>query len=543
MAARSIIDVEVNDNTFVKFYADFKRYEAEVDAMGGKWAKAFRIFAPGGGGSKAMGGAAAEAGALEGATGGAAANIGKMAVAAEGLGAAFTAVAAAAVAVGAATIEAAAKISEARRDAVGLGMTIGAHNALNANLAPYTNPANFMGTVSNMQADLGQLGYLAAMGISPEEAGSMDAGQLSVQVLRRMREIYKQHPQPLGQLQYFQAHGLGNFDLATIRNAGNMSDAEFNRLTSDTKGDFAAMNITDKDAAEASQANRDLHRALGRAEVVAAHALKTPIRGLDVASRGAISAQDAWSSGGAAREGWAKAGAAAGAFAEAVGKGTVKAFHSAETAANDAATETFKFAKAGKQVATDLAQALALFEGKRLTSYQDSKGLWTIGIGHHDASVHEGQTETEAQANAQFEQDRASHFKDVLSFAPWAANLDKTRQDALAELDFNMGGTTLRKFKRMLADMQAGNYEAAAEDYLRSKGAKDVKHWRADTVAHWIGTGEETLDVATVEHYTGHHRTRHHAAGRNKVPVVKVVVQSPAGTNPVVAANGAANVN
>jgi lysozyme len=55
----------------------------------------------------------------------------------------------------------------------------------------------------------------------------------------------------------------------------------------------------------------------------------------------------------------------------------------------------------------ELAAALiAVFEGCRLTAYQDSGGVWTIGIGH-TTGVAEGQVITMAQAQAFFAEDQA----------------------------------------------------------------------------------------------------------------------------------------
>ncbi len=39
------------------------------------------------------------------------------------------------------------------------------------------------------------------------------------------------------------------------------------------------------------------------------------------------------------------------------------------------------------------------FEGLRLTAYQDSVGVWTIGYGHTGPDVHPGMTITEEQAD------------------------------------------------------------------------------------------------------------------------------------------------
>jgi lysozyme len=56
----------------------------------------------------------------------------------------------------------------------------------------------------------------------------------------------------------------------------------------------------------------------------------------------------------------------------------------------------------------ELAAALiVVFEGCRLMAYEDSGGVWTIGIGHTGADVTPGMVITQAEAQALFEKDQA----------------------------------------------------------------------------------------------------------------------------------------
>lgn len=69
---------------------------------------------------------------------------------------------------------------------------------------------------------------------------------------------------------------------------------------------------------------------------------------------------------------------------------------------------------------------------------------------------------------------------EVFDTFPWAAALDKSRQNVLINMAFNMGTGTvkpqkgLRSFKRTLAAIKAGEYEKAADMMLQSKWAKQV---------------------------------------------------------------------
>ena len=68
-------------------------------------------------------------------------------------------------------------------------------------------------------------------------------------------------------------------------------------------------------------------------------------------------------------------------------------------------------------------------------------------------------------------------------------DLEPVRQDAMVNLCFNLGITTLKKFSNALASMEAGAYSDAAEHFLDSRWASQVGN-RAQEVAHMIRTAE-----------------------------------------------------
>jgi len=81
------------------------------------------------------------------------------------------------------------------------------------------------------------------------------------------------------------------------------------------------------------------------------------------------------------------------------------------------------------------------FEGLRLTAYQDSVGIWTIGYGH-TKGVKQGQTITQQQAEAFLQQD--------LAVAEAAVNrlvltLSDNQFAALVSFTFNLGAGNLTK--------------------------------------------------------------------------------------------------
>jgi GH24 family phage-related lysozyme (muramidase) len=86
-------------------------------------------------------------------------------------------------------------------------------------------------------------------------------------------------------------------------------------------------------------------------------------------------------------------------------------------------------------------QLIESFEGLRLTSYQDSVGVWTIGYGH-TLGVKAGQTITQPQAQAFLQQDLgvAEAAINKLGF-----NLTDNEFAALVSFTFNLGAGNLKK--------------------------------------------------------------------------------------------------
>lgn len=104
------------------------------------------------------------------------------------------------------------------------------------------------------------------------------------------------------------------------------------------------------------------------------------------------------------------------------------------------------------------------FEGLRLTAYQDSVGVWTIGYGHTGADVHPGLSITLEQASTLLSKDVASAVADVNRLVK--VPLTQNQFDALVDFVFNVGGGNLGT-STLLRDLNAGNYAAAAAQFPR----------------------------------------------------------------------------
>lgn len=131
-------------------------------------------------------------------------------------------------------------------------------------------------------------------------------------------------------------------------------------------------------------------------------------------------------------------------------------------------------------------------EGLRLKPYPDSKGISTIGVGHNlEASPLVGDIGerftaagciTEADAEAILCADIGGCTALLDKYLPWWAKLDDARQNALANMAFNMGvgpseeqpDGKLLQFKNSLALLERGDYAKAAANFAMSAWYRQV---------------------------------------------------------------------
>ena len=132
-----------------------------------------------------------------------------------------------------------------------------------------------------------------------------------------------------------------------------------------------------------------------------------------------------------------------------------------------------------------LKDQLLRHEGLKLKPYVDSVGKITIGIGHN--LTDKGLTLT--QVNAIFLDDVNDTLAFISKHFPWWNVLNDTRQRAIFDLVFNMGGEILT-FKKMLAAIEVGDWTTAAAELLNSHYATQVGK-RAHDVAAMLWTGRD----------------------------------------------------
>ena len=107
------------------------------------------------------------------------------------------------------------------------------------------------------------------------------------------------------------------------------------------------------------------------------------------------------------------------------------------------------------------------FEGKRLTSYQDSVGVWTIGYGTtniNGSPVGPGMTITDAQAD-QYLMDHVKSAVAPTIQSKVKAPITQSMFDAMCCLTYNIGSGNFGK-STLLKDVNTSNYLQAATDFL-----------------------------------------------------------------------------
>ena len=108
-------------------------------------------------------------------------------------------------------------------------------------------------------------------------------------------------------------------------------------------------------------------------------------------------------------------------------------------------------------------EILKYFEGCKLTAYQDSVGVWTIGYGH-TKGVYDGMTITQDQA----EQMLLSELEEYEGYIENMVTVPLTQNqfDALVVWVYNLGPTNFRN-STLLKELNSGDYTAAGKEITR----------------------------------------------------------------------------
>lgn len=125
---------------------------------------------------------------------------------------------------------------------------------------------------------------------------------------------------------------------------------------------------------------------------------------------------------------------------------------------------------------SDAIDLIKKFEGLRLTAYQDSVGIWTIGYGTtriNNIPVQEGLTITKSQAEQYLMNDVIDKFVPTIQRSVRAL-ITQSMFDALCCFTYNVGGGNLNK-SSLLKDLNASKYLDAAAGFLQWTKAGGVE--------------------------------------------------------------------
>lgn len=117
------------------------------------------------------------------------------------------------------------------------------------------------------------------------------------------------------------------------------------------------------------------------------------------------------------------------------------------------------------------------FEGCRLTAYQDSVGVWTIGYGWTQSvdgnPVAKGMVITQQKADDLLKQGVVQYENGVNSLVK--VQLNQNQLDALVDFAYNLGVNALRG-STLLKKLNAGDYAGAANEFTKwnKAGGKEL---------------------------------------------------------------------
>ncbi|MBO6808466.1 glycoside hydrolase family protein [Thalassospira sp.] len=144
----------------------------------------------------------------------------------------------------------------------------------------------------------------------------------------------------------------------------------------------------------------------------------------------------------------------------------------------------------------DLVKDLCRDEAVRLEVYDDATGKPIVSgstvIGHPTIGVGRLLTKDRGistiEAMELLERDLEIVFGELDQKFTWWRGLSENRQRALANMAFNLGIPRLSKFQNMLAALQRGMYDLAADEAMNSRWARQVGA-RAERIRDLIKEG------------------------------------------------------
>lgn len=140
-------------------------------------------------------------------------------------------------------------------------------------------------------------------------------------------------------------------------------------------------------------------------------------------------------------------------------------------------------------------ELLAFEEGERFSAYQDSRGYWTIGVGHCIDARMGGRISPQI-SHFMLQEDIYAHETYLHHNFPWFDRLDEVRKAVLISMAHQLGG--LHDWPKFINAMATQDYIGAADALLDSDVARNEAPARFGRAAlmirsgHWPDVTEST---------------------------------------------------
>jgi GH24 family phage-related lysozyme (muramidase) len=144
----------------------------------------------------------------------------------------------------------------------------------------------------------------------------------------------------------------------------------------------------------------------------------------------------------------------------------------------------------------DIMDMIKQHEGVRNKPYKDTKGLWTVGVGHligdgRTLPPEWNRTFTDAEITNLFKKDYQHHMQ-AAEKIPGFSNLNLNGQAALIDLTFNMGPVWWKKWPNFTKAIRAGNIAQAANELKNSQWYSQVGR-RAPKIVSLLQSGGQAV--------------------------------------------------
>jgi len=108
-------------------------------------------------------------------------------------------------------------------------------------------------------------------------------------------------------------------------------------------------------------------------------------------------------------------------------------------------------------------------EGMRKLPYEDSLGIWTVGVGHKMSNPL-----SNAAIMQILDDDIAVATEGVERKLPWVTILNQARNAVLVSMAFQMGISGLLNFKKFLVACEQQDWITAADEMINSRWARQT---------------------------------------------------------------------